>query len=495
MAQALYRKYRSKKLDEIVGQKPITTALNNAIKNGQISHAYLFTGPRGVGKTSVARILAHEINNIPYTSDQLPMDIIEIDAASNRRIDEIRDLREKVNIAPVSAKFKVYIIDEVHMLTREAFNALLKTLEEPPAHVIFILATTEAHKLPETIISRTQRYSFRLASTEEVAAHLKFISDQEKIDIDEESLELIAKHSGGSLRDALSLLDQIRHSANKITADLVKQNLGLPSGDLVSKLLAAISADDPMSIVNELRQAQDDGASSSLIAEQLLQELRQKLISKESTFSIEDNLNLVKDLLEVESSSRPDIQLEIALISAQLRNQKQSKPTISQTEMTTISPPLTISEPAKRLKTKSDVIETVSTVSEPIASSDTSELTPEVWATALAKIKQTHNTIYGILRMAEPKFDNIDKKEFVLVFRFPFHQKRMKESKNMQVIANTLSGIGITGINIICDISPIKKDEIPEILEPLEVPDELPPENNNLVDQVRNIFGGAEVLE
>lgn len=161
MGQALYRKYRSKSLSEIVGQQHIISTLQNALKQGRISHAYLFTGPHGVGKTSIARILAHEVNQLPYSEDTPHIDIIEIDAASNRRIDEIRDLRDKVHIAPTSAKYKVYIIDEVHMLTKEAFNALLKTLEEPPAHVIFILATTEAHKLPETIISRTQQFNFR----------------------------------------------------------------------------------------------------------------------------------------------------------------------------------------------------------------------------------------------------------------------------------------------------------------------------------------------
>src|SRR5579872_6827852 len=191
MGQVLYRKYRSKKLSEIVGQEHITKTLNEALKKGTISHAYLFTGPRGVGKTSIARILAHEVNNLPYDEDVNNIDIIEIDAASNRRIDEIRDLREKVHIAPSSAKYKVYIIDEVHMLTKEAFNALLKTLEEPPEHVIFILATTEAHKLPETIVSRTQRYNFKPIDDKDIAGHLAMIAKREGIKAEPEALKAI----------------------------------------------------------------------------------------------------------------------------------------------------------------------------------------------------------------------------------------------------------------------------------------------------------------
>ena len=161
MSKALYRKYRSKKLNEVVGQKHITTVLENALKQGKIAHAYLFTGPRGVGKTSIARILAHEINNLPYSEEDNHPDIIEIDAASNNGVDDIRQLRDNVQVAPFSAKYRVYIIDEVHMLSKAAFNALLKTLEEPPEHAVFILATTEAHKLPATIISRNQRFFFR----------------------------------------------------------------------------------------------------------------------------------------------------------------------------------------------------------------------------------------------------------------------------------------------------------------------------------------------
>jgi len=206
MAQVLYRKYRSRSFAEVIGQDHVTKTLQNAIKAGKISHAYLFTGPRGVGKTSVARILAHEVNGLPYNDESVHLDIIEIDAASNRRIDEIRDLRDKVRIAPTAAKYKVYIIDEVHMLTREAFNALLKTLEEPPAHCIFVLATTEAHKLPETIVSRTQRFEFKPINPAQAAKHLANIAKKEKIDIKPEALEteellvvLVIKAGGSAL--------------------------------------------------------------------------------------------------------------------------------------------------------------------------------------------------------------------------------------------------------------------------------------------------------
>jgi len=235
MGQALYRKYRSKSLGEIIGQEHITTTLANALQQGRVSHAYLLTGPRGTGKTSIARILAHEINGLAY-DDEAHLDIIEIDAASNRRIDEIRDLRDKVNTAPSAAKYKVYIIDEVHMLTKEAFNALLKTLEEPPAHVIFILATTEAHKLPETIISRTQRYSLRPVPSEQVVAHLKSIASQEKITIDDEALQLIAEHGEGSFRDSISLLDQAGSSSDTVTRSDIERILGLAPGAYIDNL-------------------------------------------------------------------------------------------------------------------------------------------------------------------------------------------------------------------------------------------------------------------
>src|SRR5579883_2497401 len=194
MGQALYRKYRSKSLDELVGQEHVAATLKHALEQGKISHAYLFTGPRGVGKTSVARILAHAVNDVPYTGENTHLDIIEIDAASSGGVEEVRDLRDKVYITPASGKYKVYIIDEVHMMTGAAFNALLKTLEEPPAHAIFILATTEAHKVPATIVSRTQRFVFRPIPREQMVQHLRHIADEEKMAIADGALELIAEH-------------------------------------------------------------------------------------------------------------------------------------------------------------------------------------------------------------------------------------------------------------------------------------------------------------
>ena len=219
-------KWRPKKFSEIIGQNHISQALSNAIKLDRVAHAFIFSGPRGVGKTSTARILAQELNNIKDLSDSI--DIIEMDAASNRGIDEIRNLRESVQYAPTSGKYKIYIIDEAHMLTKEAFNALLKTLEEPPDHVIFILATTELYKMPETIISRTQRYDFRRLTIEDIYTQMKFILESEKISFDNESLHKIAEKADGSMRDALSILDQmICICDNKIDIDSVMSSLGM----------------------------------------------------------------------------------------------------------------------------------------------------------------------------------------------------------------------------------------------------------------------------
>lgn len=269
--RALYRKYRPTKLSEVIGQPQVTEPLTHALESGQISHAYLFIGPRGTGKTSVARIFAHAVNGFDYQIEDHYLDIIEIDAASNTGVDNIRELREKAAIAPTTGRYKVYIIDEVHMLSKSAANALLKTLEEPPAHVIFILATTDAHKVPITIASRTQAFTFKLADSETMQQHLRTIADAEQLPITDDALALIVRRGGGSFRDSLSLLDQISTlSDQEITADVVERALGLPASQTLTDLLQAYAAQDATSIHQILQDLFSTGLKPEIIASELI---------------------------------------------------------------------------------------------------------------------------------------------------------------------------------------------------------------------------------
>lgn len=289
---ALYRKWRPQNFDSLVGQQPVKTALTNALTSGRIAHAYLFAGPRGTGKTSTARILAKALNceqgptpapcgccdNCVRIAAGTSMDVFEIDAASNRGIDEIKALRDQLAFTPVDCRYKVYIIDEVHMLTTEAFNALLKTLEEPPPHVIFILATTDPHRIPATIHSRCQRFDFRRVTVDEIAAHLALVAEGSGITADAEALRLIAIQSEGGMRDALSLLDQCGVMAKTVTVDVVREVLGIVGREALRELVGAIGRQDLAAALGKLNQLLEQGKDVGQVLTELAEYLRALLL-------------------------------------------------------------------------------------------------------------------------------------------------------------------------------------------------------------------------
>lgn len=481
MGKALYRQYRSASFDEVIGQEHITKTLKNSLGSDSFAHAYLLTGPRGVGKTSVARILAYGVNRLPYVQDDTHLDIIEIDAASNRRIDEVRDLREKVHIAPTSAKYKVYIIDEVHMLTKEAFNALLKTLEEPPDHVIFILATTELHKLPDTIVSRCITFTFRPIEAHEITKHLKYIAKAEKINIADDALELLAEHGDGSFRDSISLLDQFKNSTSKVSKQNIESVLGLAPDDLINKILIEISSGNPKNFDNLLSEAYVRGANELNMARQLAAAIRRQLADNKLLFSAEDSLGLLKELLDVPASPKPRARLELCLLSTLIKRSP------AQPDDSAALPEPEVSAP---VKLEPELIVNTDTVANKleakVSSAASMEINQEVWELVLEKLKKQNNTLYSVARMAQAEHSS---SKLMLSFKFPFHFKQINQSKNRSLISLIIDELGHKDlqleIRLIENSGPAEKKITP------------PPakKNDSVIENINNIFGEGEVLE
>ncbi len=317
--QALYRRWRPQRFEDVIGQEHITRTLRNAVAQSRLAHAYLFAGPRGTGKTSVARILAKAVNctgpgEKPCNecaicraiSEGRALDLIEIDAASNTGVDDVRDLRDKIGFAPNEATYKVYVVDEVHMLSTAAFNALLKTLEEPPAHALFILATTEPHKIPDTIVSRCQRYDFRRVPTATLAEKLARICAAEGINAEPAALTLIARHATGSVRDAESLLDHLLAAGNTVRVADVQAALGTPASEAVSAIVEAMLARDSAAALKHLNQAVDQGADPRQLRSMLLEHLRLMLLLQ---------LGVAEELIAVEADKREQLRRQASAIS------------------------------------------------------------------------------------------------------------------------------------------------------------------------------------
>lgn len=441
MSKAFYRKYRSKKLSEVIGQNHITSVLDSALKNNKIAHAYLLTGPRGVGKTSVARILAHEINNLEYNEEDIHPDIIEIDAASNNSVDDIRQLREQVQVAPISAKKRIYIIDEVHMLSKQAFNALLKTLEEPPKHVVFILATTDAHKIPVTIVSRTQQFVFRYISDEDIFDHLKSISEKEKIKISDDALKIITERGGGSFRDSISLLDQIAQSRpnEEISAVFLENILGLASKKTISLLIDSYKSQDTANIIKLMDEVKKSGVNMSIFVEQFISEVKNSLQQNPQL------AELILPLIEAKNSPFADIEILAHMIKPK-KNKNISATTITQPNFTVslekpkpekISPKPK-SQPKKSITKATEEVN----LNEKVTAGEAKDFS---WEEFLAELKTLNMTAFSILNKAEPVMENGILK---LYAQKSIYKKKIDTAKYRALVGEALANIGAGGWQI-----------------------------------------------
>jgi DNA polymerase-3 subunit gamma/tau len=433
--KALYRKYRSASLDEIVGQDHVVDVLRANLKNNKHAHAYLLTGPRGVGKTSVARILAYALNDLPYGGDHL--DIIEIDAASNGSVDDARDLRDKASIRPSALKYKVYIIDEVHMLSRQAFDALLKLVEEPPDHAIFILATTEVDKVPATIKSRAEQYHFHLVPRDTIAEHLDKISQAEKIEAEADALALLAELGQGSLRDAISLLDQM--SSDKITKQIVERTFGLPPEQQLDAIITAAADGNVAELVSALDELKQNGVNSVSLTQALIRKIRTLSATTHRFF------DLMERLLDVPKSADPDLKL-LAVLG------NWSAPAISSTNLQK-SALTEIKEPVvteKKMPPKSEHTENSQpekpvkkAPKEPPATKPAEPKKPQkshpdrkiVWTDLVREIKKSNPMFGNSLQRARHEFDG---ETLTLHFASQVSQKAANTPKHRKILADAV---------------------------------------------------------
>jgi DNA polymerase-3 subunit gamma/tau len=495
--QALYRKWRPQTFEEVVGQQHVVRTLRNALTSDRIHHAYLFTGPRGTGKTTMARLLAKAVNCLA-PDDQRPcnqcaicqavnerrlLDLIEIDAASNTGVDDVRELRERVGFRPNEARYKVYVIDEVHMLSNAAFNALLKTLEEPPPHAIFVLATTEPHKIPATVLSRCQRFDFRRISVSDIVVRLEWLTQQEDIQADREALTLIARQATGSMRDAESLLDQLASYDGKgITVADVRAALGAGTSETVLQVTDALAKGDVAQGLGAINTAVDEGADPRQFARQMVEHLRALLLVRLESGVIPPHVSDdVRPRLKEQAHSfspralaravrlfnqaaaeakggwQPQLPLEMAFVEAALPPESEGAgPRTPPTQDTTRS-----SSPAHRAasppaKTRSTPIRPAppappqpsNTIQEPGPAysnppSGDGSLSPEnlriQWPEFLNALRPRNLSLEALMRSCEPVA--VEGDVVLLGFTHNFHRSKVEEQHNRQLVEDVLSSL------------------------------------------------------
>jgi len=471
MVEVLYRKYRAQDFELIFGQEPIKKILMYAVNNNTFAHAYLFAGPRGTGKTSMARILAKAINCVnlkkgnpcndchsctSITSNSA-LDVIEIDAASNRGIEEIRELRQNVNFAPASLKYKIYIIDEVHMLTKEAFNALLKTLEEPPSHVVFILATTEIQKVPITVISRTQRFDFKLASIEEIIKKIDYILESEKKKLADDAKELVASLGNGSFRDTETLLEKVLNSVQKKEIQIrdVEEVLGLTSSELINQFLDNLLNMDTKKTMLILSEIEKSGVNINYFFSQILESLRKKLlkevISSQGKYKVREMVKIISKLIEahtkIKFSPLEILPLELAVIDILSINpagksiSEASKKEDEKKEDKEVEPKIVKNTKKDDSRGKSKM-KTESAVSlEEVISK---------WKEVLEKMKPFNHHLVAFLKKGKP--DRVEEDILVLKVGYIFHKQRIEQNKSREAFRKVTTEIFGVPFLVKCEI-------------------------------------------